>query len=44
MNEFKESIKEQAQVTFSESLRTIIADILEGKLNLQEACREYGGK
>lgn len=44
MNEFKESVKEQAQVTFSEELRTIIKNILEGKINLEEACREYGGK
>lgn len=44
MNEFKESVKEQAQVTFSEELRTIIKNILEGKLNLEEACRKYGGK
>ena len=44
MNEFKESIKEQAEITFSEELRTIIKNILEGKLNLEEACREYGGK
>ena len=44
MNEFKESIKEQAEITFSEKLRTIITNILEGKLNLEEACREYGGK
>ena len=44
MNEFKESIKEQAEITFSEELRAIIKSILLGKRKLLEVCNKEGGK
>ena len=44
MNEFKEAIKEQAEITFSPELRAVIKSVLLGKRKLLEVCNTDGGK